>query len=430
MERAAFGVGAAFARGAKKNISALMDRIRRTMASMGEWQTESKATPIGPGTGEGQSERTARTARNIERLEALQDRRVGIGPRVTLRLISLSVAVGATLGALLAIALRFFPWDYPLPWIVVGFLGWVLRKTLHSLIRGIGDRKALDREIEAILQGNEGSFLELISEEGRSRGMGYLRVKTTVGATRIRESGGTVLETAAKQIRLIRILAEGAAIVVSILLAFAIDAWWDGAQESKAQAGYLQLLASEFRQAKTELESDLVDRDSIVSSSIALLEWTTRESTPSPDSMNVWMFWLGAYKRYQPPHAVFDNLAASGTIIHGVPDSLRAALLRYDRMRDRYRLIEEVEDRFRVERLLPYLERNTAKVRYAYEPERLPLRDVHHPSGYDFILRDREFQNLVMDRTANARTALQQGQAMDQIIEQILALLPTPGSLR
>lgn len=159
----ALGVGAAFARGAKRSVSALMDTIGRTMASMGEWQAEAEAVPMGPGKERKQSEKAAR---NIERLEALLDRRLAIGPRVSLRRVSFSVALGATLGALLPIALRYFPWEYPLPWMVVGFLGWVLLKTLRSLFRGIGDRKALDREVEAILQANEAASLKLTSEKG------------------------------------------------------------------------------------------------------------------------------------------------------------------------------------------------------------------------------------------------------------------------
>ena len=75
------------------------------------------------------------------------------------------MAVGATLGAPLPIALRYLPWEIPLPWIVGGFLGSVLLRTLRSLFRGIGDRKALDAEIESILNANEASSLELISEK-------------------------------------------------------------------------------------------------------------------------------------------------------------------------------------------------------------------------------------------------------------------------
>ena len=46
---------------------------------------------------------------------------------------------------------------------------------------------------------------------------------------------------------------ESIAIVASILLAFAIDAWWDGTQESLEARAVLAALRSEFAVARTEL---------------------------------------------------------------------------------------------------------------------------------------------------------------------------------
>ena len=54
-----------------------------------------------------------------------------------------------------------------------------------------------------------------------------------------------------------RIFAEGTAIVLSILLAFAIDAWW---QELREQADYraqVETLLGEFRESKARLERQL-----------------------------------------------------------------------------------------------------------------------------------------------------------------------------
>ena len=56
-----------------------------------------------------------------------------------------------------------------------------------------------------------------------------------------------------------RIFAEGAAIVAGILLAFAIDAWWDDQVEIKEEQRLLAALANEFesninvlREARTD----------------------------------------------------------------------------------------------------------------------------------------------------------------------------------
>jgi len=52
-----------------------------------------------------------------------------------------------------------------------------------------------------------------------------------------------------------RLSAEAIAIVVSILLAFAIDAWWDERSDSIRLAGAIQNIAAEVRDARKEIEN-------------------------------------------------------------------------------------------------------------------------------------------------------------------------------
>jgi hypothetical protein len=52
-----------------------------------------------------------------------------------------------------------------------------------------------------------------------------------------------------KQIPWVRIIAEGAAIVISILLAFAIDTWWDERKEIREEFHALQMLDSDLSEA-------------------------------------------------------------------------------------------------------------------------------------------------------------------------------------
>ena len=54
-----------------------------------------------------------------------------------------------------------------------------------------------------------------------------------------------------------RILAEGGAIVVSILLAFGIQAWWEGAQEREEERATLQDLRADLVDNVTELDRNL-----------------------------------------------------------------------------------------------------------------------------------------------------------------------------
>jgi len=164
----ALGAGTVYARGAKKRVARLMDRIHNTMERMGAWP-EVAAEAEGDAVERDElRRRMAESARNIERLEALQDRRDALGGRVTLRRLTYATAVGASLVSILPIALRFFPTDYPLPWIVVGVLGWIFTRTVRRLFRGIRETKELDREIEARLGSTDGPVGELTTDVGPS----------------------------------------------------------------------------------------------------------------------------------------------------------------------------------------------------------------------------------------------------------------------
>ena len=55
-----------------------------------------------------------------------------------------------------------------------------------------------------------------------------------------------------------RITAEGAAIVVSILMAFAIQAWWEGRQDRQDEVVVLANLLEEFRDIRANL-ADIQD---------------------------------------------------------------------------------------------------------------------------------------------------------------------------
>ena len=57
-----------------------------------------------------------------------------------------------------------------------------------------------------------------------------------------------------RQVPWLRVFVEGVVIVASILLAFGIEAWWDGVQERAEEQLTLRALRVEFLEAKAELE--------------------------------------------------------------------------------------------------------------------------------------------------------------------------------
>ena len=69
-----------------------------------------------------------------------------------------------------------------------------------------------------------------------------------------------------------RLLAEGVVIVASILLAFALDAWWDVAQRNREVAEILTVLDAEFAKVEAELNLKMDrNRGAIASADTILL---------------------------------------------------------------------------------------------------------------------------------------------------------------
>lgn len=59
----------------------------------------------------------------------------------------------------------------------------------------------------------------------------------------------------ARNVQWPRLVAEGAAIVTSILLAFAIDAWWERHQRNQECAAIVTALSAEFAEARLRIEA-------------------------------------------------------------------------------------------------------------------------------------------------------------------------------
>ena len=63
-----------------------------------------------------------------------------------------------------------------------------------------------------------------------------------------------------------RIFAEGGAIVVSILLAFWIDAWWDDRADEQQERALLNALLQDFQAARDEFEAISADHKNVLGS--------------------------------------------------------------------------------------------------------------------------------------------------------------------
>ena len=89
-----------------------------------------------------------------------------------------------------------------------------------------------------------------------------------------------------RQIPWPRILAEGAAIVVSILLAFWIQAWWDGVQESAEEGRLLVDLRGEFQENRTLLDAAIQSHERHLTNAQRLLEFGASQNALASEDLS------------------------------------------------------------------------------------------------------------------------------------------------
>lgn len=127
-----------------------------------------------------------------------------------------------------------------------------------------------------------------------------------------------------------RILAEGVVIVVSILLAFAIDAWWDRSQDRAREQAYLRLLETDLtatleNNARFSANADATDRVNA-----QLVQAYYKPLVPPADSLRRWLAMVsqGGWV-VQPRLGTAQSLVSSGDLALIRGDSLKLAIRDY-----------------------------------------------------------------------------------------------------
>jgi hypothetical protein len=124
------------------------------------------------------------------------------------------------------------------------------------------------------------------------------------------------------------LLAEGAVIVVSILLAFAIDAWWDSAQERSKEDSYLRQLASDLEGTLANIERFGGRAEAIDPAAARLVQSYYEAEAPSRDSLAAWLSDTG-YWVVQPRLGTVEALVTTGDLTLIRDDSLRTFIPNY-----------------------------------------------------------------------------------------------------
>ena len=127
-----------------------------------------------------------------------------------------------------------------------------------------------------------------------------------------------------------RLLVEAAAIVISIIIAFAIDAWWDERQERQAELDYLIALQKDFSETRERLENQ-VDRVSSLFSQVdqVLGVIADTESAKLPDSFSSMVGAAYAIPRPVTVTGTYEDMVNSGNLQLIRNEELRLAMAKF-----------------------------------------------------------------------------------------------------
>jgi hypothetical protein len=221
-----------------------------------------------------------------------------------------------------------------------------------------------------------------------------------------------------------RILAEGLAIVVSILFAFGIDAWWTARQLHLDEQDILRQLDAEFQTNAALLAERRLNHEEILAAIKLVLSVTGPESdqtvAESPE-LRLAIDRITRWWTYDPQMGVLSGLTQSGRLSIISSDPLRNALASWpSRVRD---LVEDeiFAREITANQLDPYLNRKVSRRKVVVYQESVGVG--RFPSELAGILADQEFENIVHLKLGLTLGVLEEYDGLESEISEVRTLI-------
>ena len=230
-----------------------------------------------------------------------------------------------------------------------------------------------------------------------------------------------------------RIVVEAAAIVGSILLAFAIDAWWDDRQDRAEEQRIFVGLKSEIEENLRLIEIELSYRNAVVDSILKLYEASATPPSLEPDVLDGLIGDLTWWQNIKYSRGAIDGLLQSGGLSLVENEDLRRDLAsmpsRYDDTAASELYDQDTTNNF----IIPFLSTHASLGQIANTMKKgrpgtgqtmtLPLYPVAERQDHTGLLRDPEFLGLLIREHWNHSDALSAYESLKAALENSIRLL-------
>ena len=230
-----------------------------------------------------------------------------------------------------------------------------------------------------------------------------------------------------------RLSVEGAAIVISILLAFSIEAWWDDYQDRGEEQGILLGLKSEFEQNLAFIDTQLSYRNAVIDSILKIFDASVTRASIEPDILDELIGDVTWWENIEYSRGAIDGLLQSGGLSLIENEELRRVIAslpsRYDSttksgLNDRYTSVNVVIPFLNSHASLSQIANTMAKGRpgTGLGPTP-PVYPAGEPQDHKGLLRDPEFLGILVQEHWNHLEANTAYESLKAALENGLRLI-------
>ena len=227
-----------------------------------------------------------------------------------------------------------------------------------------------------------------------------------------------------------RSAAEGVAIVVSILLAFWIDTWWEDQKEARFEVVYLHELQEDFELNKSTLEIMTARLEGIIRSTLVLQEQSALASPSLPVAeLNENFRSITRMATFIPVNRAYANLTGSGDLRLIQSRPLKNALAEYYAAAKITVLVQNTHEMELVQIYEPYIIENLDFSAVALgRVDDFPLPPPVEEASILDVLATRQFRNIAVQKWVIATDLLNQHRQMLERTNNVLKLLELAGN--
>lgn len=210
-----------------------------------------------------------------------------------------------------------------------------------------------------------------------------------------------------------RPLGEIAIVTVGILVAFALEAWWDGREKAAQEQVHLRALASDLQQNIAALKTLIEKEESVMSGSQELLKRARAQQSGNTASLEELVNQVFNSVRIEPVMGAYEALVNSGGLTLIRDETLRAALAEFAA-----RVGGQYAESWSDEHYFAFAREFAGRVVLLQSQN--PAADARE-RAYEEMLRDRRFQEQLALRYYSERDVANKYRGLLQQAEAVLA---------